>query len=213
MCAMSPETEALREALERARAAGFLGPGPIEPHLDHSAGFAEAAQAALGREPANFADLGTGGGVPGLVLALRWTGSRGVFIDSNQRRGAGLREAVLGLGLDNRIDVLEQRAEVVGRPGPYREHFEVVTARSFAGPAVTAEIAAGLVAVDGVLVVSEPPDPAIPRWPSDELADLGFGPAELVERAQAHFAVVRKSAIAPERFPRPVGRPAKRPLW
>ena len=48
---------------------------------------------------------------------------------------------------------------MVGRPGPHREHFEVVTARSFAGPAVTAEIAAGFVAVGGVLVVSEPPDP------------------------------------------------------
>jgi 16S rRNA (guanine527-N7)-methyltransferase len=213
MCAMSSETEPLREALERARAAGFLGPGPIEPHLDHSAGFAEAAEGALGREPANFVDLGTGGGVPGLVLALRWTGSRGVFIDSNQRRGAGLREAVLGLGLEDRIEVLEQRAEVVARPGPYRERFEVVTARSFAGPAVTAEIAAGLVTVGGVLVVSEPPDPAIRRWPPDELAELGLGPAELVECAQAHFAVVRKSASVPERFPRPAGRPGKRPLW
>jgi 16S rRNA (guanine527-N7)-methyltransferase len=213
MCAMSPETEALREALERARAAGFLGPGPIEGHLSHSEGFAAAAETALGREPANFADLGTGGGVPGLVLALRWTGSHGIFIDSNQRRGAALREAVLGLGLENRIEVLEQRAEVVGRPGPYRERFEVVTARSFAGPAVTAEIAAGLATVGGVLVVSEPPAPAIRRWPPDELAGLGFGPAELVECAQAHFAVVRKFAGAPDRFPRPVGRPAKRPRW
>ena len=213
MSAMSPETEVLREALERARAAGFLGPGPIEPHLAHSVGFAAAAEAALGRQPATFSDLGTGGGVPGLVLALRWTGSRGVFVDSNQRRCAGLREAVLGLGLEERIDVLEQRAEVVGRPGPYRERFEVVTARSFAGPAATAEIAAGLVTVGGLLVVSEPPDAAIERWPLDELAGLGFGPAELVEYAQAHFAVVRKSAAAPDRFSRPVGRPAKRPLW
>jgi 16S rRNA (guanine527-N7)-methyltransferase len=213
MSAMSGETEALRAALERARAAGFLGPGPVQPHLEHAVGFLDAAEAALGREPANFADLGTGGGIPGLVLALRWTGSRGVLIDSNQRRGAGLREAVLALGLEGRIEVLEQRAEVVGRLGPYREHFEVVTARSFGGPAVTAEIAAGLVMVGGVLVVSEPPDPAAGRWPPDQLAELGFHAAELVECARAHFAVVRKSAIAPEGFPRPVGRPAKRPLW
>jgi 16S rRNA (guanine527-N7)-methyltransferase len=213
MSAMGPEIEALRAALERARAAGFLGPGPIEPHLDHAVGFAEAAEAALGREPVDFADLGTGGGIPGLVLALRWAGARGAFIDSNQRRGAGLREAVLGLGLEDRIEVLEERAELVGRQGPYRERFEVVTARSFGGPAATAEIAAGLVTVGGALVVSEPPDPAVRRWPPDQLAELGFGPAELVERARAHFAVMHKASAAPERFPRPVGRPAKRPLW
>jgi 16S rRNA (guanine527-N7)-methyltransferase len=215
MSEVSPETEALRAALERARVLGFLGPGPVEAHLGHSEGFAEAAEAVIGREPANFADLGTGGGVPGLLLGLRWSGSRGVFVESSQRRGAALREAIVQLGLADRIEVLGLRAEVAGRPGDYREQFELVTARSFAEPAVTAEIAAGLVKVGGILVVSEPPNPANAsrRWPVDQLAALGFGPAEQVERARAHFAVVRKIAHAPERFPRPVGRPAKRPLW
>ena len=215
MSEIGPETDALRAALERSRLAGSLGPGPVEAHIRHSEGFAEAAEAALGGEPATFADLGTGGGVPGLVLGLRWPRSRGVFVESNQRRAAALREALLGMGLGDRIEVLEQRAEVVGRPGEHRELFEVVTARSFAEPAVTAEIAAGLVQVGGLLVVSEPPDPMTgqPRWPSAQLAELGFEPADQVEHAGAHFAVVRKVAPAPERFPRSVGRPGKRPLW
>ncbi|MDP9333624.1 MAG: class I SAM-dependent methyltransferase [Actinomycetota bacterium] len=212
---VSPETEALREALGRARIAGFLGPGRVEAHLDHAEGFAEAAEAALGRAPATFADLGTGGGVPGLVLGVRWPGSRGILVDSNQRRCSALREAVVRVGLEDRIDVLEQRAEVVARSFDHREQFELVTARSFAEPAVTAEIAAGLVTVGGILVVSEPPDPASAsrRWPARGLDGLGFGAVEQVECAQAHFAVVRKVASCPERFPRGVGRPAKRPLW
>jgi 16S rRNA (guanine527-N7)-methyltransferase len=211
-----PGAEALRAALERARTAGFLGPGPVEAHLRHSEGFGEAAEAVLGTKPAKFADLGTGGGIPGLVLALRWSGSGGIFVESSQRRCAALREAVRQLVLGDRIEVLEQRAEVAGRPGDYREEFDLVTARSFAGPAVTAEVAAGFVKVGGILVVSEPPDPATAaglRWPVDALAGLGFGPAEQAERAGAHFAVVRKVAPTLERFPRPVGRPGKRPLW
>jgi len=210
---MNSGPELLLEVLERARTVGSLGPGPVGTHLRHADGFGAAAEAALGRVPATFADLGTGGGVPGLVLGLRWTGARGSLIDANQRRGAALREAVLVLDIGDRVEVVEERAEVLGRPGPLREHFEVVTARSFAEPAVTAEIAAGLVAVGGVLVVSEPPDPAVDRWSVPGLADLGFGPAAPVERSEAHFVVVRKTSEAPERFPRGVGRAAKRPLW
>ena len=41
--------------------------------------------------------------------------------------------AVEDLGVDDRVEVLERRAEVVGTTDPYREHFDLVTARSF-GP-------------------------------------------------------------------------------
>lgn len=210
---MSAGAESLRAVLEGAREAGFLGPGPVETHLRHAEGFAAAAEAALGRAPATFADLGTGGGVPGLVLALRWTEARGIFVDSNRRRTEALRRAVARVGVEDRIEVLEGRAELVGRSGAYREGYEAVTARSFAEPAATAEIAAGLVKVGGVLVVSEPPDPTRDRWPASGLSELGFGAAEPVEQAGAHFVVVRKASGVPDRFPRGVGRPGKRPLW
>lgn len=210
---MSPAAEVLRQVLEDARTAGFLGPGPIEPHLRHAEGFAEAAEAALPHDPSAFADLGTGGGVPGLVLALRWPGSSGILVDSNQRRCAALRDAVERMGIADRIEVVEERAEGVGRSGYLRASFDLVTARSFAEPAVTAEIASGLVKIGGVLVVSEPPEPDDRRWPVEGLADLGFGPAELAVRIGAHFAVVAKVGSTPDRYPRGVGRPAKRPLW
>ena len=210
---MSSVSELLLDVLERARAAGALGPGPVLTHVGHAEGFGVAAEAALGRSPASFADLGSGGGVPGLVLSLRWTGARGSCIDSNHRRCAALREALAVLGVEDRVEVIEARAELVARRTSLREHFEAVTARSFAGPAVTAEIAAGLVAVGGVAVVSEPPDSRGQRWPPDGLRELGFAPAEPVEWSGAHFAVLSKESAVPERFPRGVGRPGKRPLW
>jgi 16S rRNA (guanine527-N7)-methyltransferase len=210
---VSTAQDDLRRVLEGAREAGFLGPGPVETHIAHASGFAEAAVAALGRAPEKFLDLGTGGGVPGLVLAQRWTGAAGVFVDSARRRCAALREAVQALGLGDRIEVLEERAEGVAHPGEYRAGFGVVTARSFGAPAVTAEIASGLVAVGGVLVVSDPPDPGPERWPAAKLEALGFGAPEAFEHPHGHFVVIRKVAPTPERFPRAVGRPAKRPLW
>jgi 16S rRNA (guanine527-N7)-methyltransferase len=203
----------LRQVLEEARTAGFLGPGPIEAHLTHAAGFIETAEAAFGRIPTNFCDLGTGGGVPGLALAIEWDQATALLVDTNARRSAFLRDAVTRLGLDGRVEVLEERAEIVGHPGPHRERYELATARSFAGPAVTAEIAAGIVKAGGYLVVSDPPVPDETRWPVIELRSLGFASAELVVRADAHFAVLRKAEAAPARYPRAVGRPGKRPLW
>src|SRR4051794_11853069 len=154
MSPAGPGSELLVDVLAEARDAGFLGPGPIEPHIAHAEGFGAAAERALGRAPENFADLGTGGGIPGLVLAIRWHAARGVFIESGQRRAAWLRDATARLGVDARVEVLEERAETSAPRPPLRERFDVVTARSFAAPGVTAEIAAGLVEVAGVLVVS-----------------------------------------------------------
>ena len=80
---MYPGSDELSRILDDARDAGFLGPGPVESHIEHAAGFGEIAEAALGRNPESFVDLGTGGGVPGLVLAARWSEARCVFIEKS----------------------------------------------------------------------------------------------------------------------------------
>jgi 16S rRNA (guanine527-N7)-methyltransferase len=210
---MFPAADEVERILEDARDAGFLGPGPVESHLAHATGFAEVAESVLGRAPQSFADLGTGGGVPGLVLASRWADARCVFVESNGKRSEALRWAIVRLGFDNRAVVIEERAEIVARDPAFRERFELVTARSFAASAPTAEIAAGLVAVGGSVVVSEPPEPEPDRWPSVNLQQIGLGPAEIRTAAGAHFAVMAKLEPAPDEYPRRVGRPAKRPLW
>ena len=60
-------------------------------------------------------------------------------------------------GARKMADLAIGRAEDAGRDPELREGFDLVTARSFARPAVTAEIGAGLVRPGGVMVVSEPP--------------------------------------------------------
>ncbi len=210
---MNASAGQLLDVLERAREAGFLGPGAVESHLRHSAGFGLVVEDSLGQPPENLADLGTGGGIPGLVLAVRWPQTRAVFIEAGHRRASALRAAVADLGMDDRAEVIEDRAETVGADGPLRERFDVVTARSFAPPAPTAEIAAGIVRIGGALIVSEPPEADGRRWPAERLQELGFGSAEEIEVAAGHFVVIRKMTQSPERYPRPVGRPNKRPLW
>jgi 16S rRNA (guanine527-N7)-methyltransferase len=204
--------EHLHEVLLESQRLGFLGPGPVDTHIRHARGFVEAAEDALGRVPGSFVDLGTGGGVPGLLLGLAWPDARGHFVEAGARRCAALRDWLTRVGLAERVLVLEGRAEDLAREPELREQADVVTARGFAPPAPTAEIATAFVQVGGAVVVSDPPEDQASRWPTAPLADLGLV-AVSRELPAGHFTVLRKHSPAPDGAPRPVGRPTKRPLW
>jgi 16S rRNA (guanine527-N7)-methyltransferase len=216
-------TSRLLEVLADAQQLGFLGPGELAPHVGHSLGFAEA----LGRvspqvSPRVALDLGSGGGLPGLVLATTWPTTAWVLLDSNGRRTDFLVQAVHRLGLDDRVEVQRGRAETVARRADRRGRFDLVVARSFGSPPVVAECAAGFLCVGGHLVVSEPP-PESPgptgalqseRWPSAGLGLLGLAPAGApVVTTQARYQVMVQTTPCPDRYPRGEGRPAKRPLF
>lgn len=194
----------LVEQLTRSRALGFLGPGPVADHIDHATGFVDALAGCRGR----VIDLGSGGGVPGLVVAVARPDLDVILVDAMGKRCRFLEEAVLALGL--RATVVEGRAEVLAR-GPLRGSADVVLARSFGPPAVTAECAAPLLRDGGLLIVSEPPD-AADRWPAGPLADLGLTAVRRTESSPV-LQVLRLSSPCPERFPRRDGMPAKRPLF
>lgn len=157
------------------------------------------------------ADLGSGGGVPALVLAMEWPRTSWVLVESQQRRAAFLRQAVESLGMTSRVDVLEERAEETGR-GAFRGICRLVTARSFGPPAVVAECAAPLLMIGGHLVVSEPPGGAPDRWDPTGLAQLGMALSSVTPGPPA-VAVLRQVAACADRYPRRVGIPTKRPLF
>jgi 16S rRNA (guanine527-N7)-methyltransferase len=202
---------ALVEVLEAARERGLLGPGPVASHVEHALGFGEVA----GGPPEGPAlDLGSGGGVPGLVLAAAWPSSAWILLDGRSRSAEFLHEAVARLGLAARVRVLEARAETAARDGTLRGSVRLVVARGVGGPAVTAECGAGFLAVGGRLVVSEPPDSTGSRWPAEPLAALGLSGAQVVQSGGGlRYARLFQGAPCPPQFPRRVGIPAKRPLF
>jgi 16S rRNA (guanine527-N7)-methyltransferase len=223
----------LIEVLEEARAQDLLGAMHLESQIAHALGFAHAFEEARRRPPGNeeglsagpparWMDLGSGGGLPGLVLARYWPASAGVLLDSSARRTAFLSEAVLTLGWQDRVQVLRSRAEDAGRVPGLRGGFQALWARSFGSPPVTAECAAPFLSLGGHLVVSEPPpgpgqhpepgDGATSRWPREALAQLGLSPLVMV-RGRFGYQVLEQVEPCPERFPRRAGMAAKRPLY
>jgi len=205
------------EALEQARRLGFLGEEPLEHQVRHSLGFARALASVDAPAPGSWLDLGSGGGLPGLVLAWHWNRSRAVLLDANLRRTDALQGAIAALDWAGRVRVLRARAEEAGREPEWRRSQQVVVTRSFGPSAVVAECAAPFLEEGGHLVVSEPPardatEGHPDRWPAQPLAELGLRPIHF-SQSEFGYQVLVQAHPCPDRFPRRTGVPAKRPLF
>lgn len=205
----SDEEAALVAVLKRSQRYGFLGPDDPSAHIRHAGGLVDWLNELFGDSEFFGADLGSGGGVPGLIEALSFPKSRWTFIETMQKRADFLQGVVQDLYLEERVTVLRERAELVGRNELYRGQFNVVSSRSFGLPAITAECAAPLLGVGGSLLVSEPPITDPTRWPLDGLSQLGM----VSRKVQGGWMRIEQETTCPERYPRRVGVPAKRPLW
>jgi 16S rRNA (guanine527-N7)-methyltransferase len=214
----------LREVLLAARDAGFLGSVPVDRHLLHARGFVDLAREHASTAHPRILDLGSGGGLPGLVIADQWPAAILVLLEANQRRAQFLKRAVLACHFQDRVTVVQERAEMAGHELAYRRTFDGVVVRSFGPPAVVAECAAPFLCPGGWLIVSEPPayeagDSELDgpsdesgRWPREKLIQFGLEPVGFV-RNEFGYQVLRQSELCPDRFPRRNGMPSKKPLF
>ena len=118
---------------------------------------------------------------------------------------------------------MRARAESAGREAALRGRQSLVVSRSFGPPATTAECGAPFLALEGLLVVAEPPlalgeKPEgqrvghADRWPIDRIGVLGLEATAFVQ-APFGYQILRQVEPCPDRFPRRDGVPAKRPLF
>lgn len=203
----------LLAVLAEAQTAGFLGKAALDDHVDNGLGFAAAIRSV---GATRCVDLGSGGGVPALVVARALEELSITCVDRGERRCAFLEEATIALGLEDRVVVVEGDAESVAGHDVYESAFDVVTARSFGPPAVTAEAATRFLVEGGTLLVSEPPSgDAGVRWefPS-QLEVLGLAYRGLFDAGGVRLAIVKRLAGSLDpRYPRRAATVRKRPLF
>ena len=84
----------------------------------------------LPTDPIAVVDVGSGGGVPGIPLAIARPDARVMLVESTKKKAAFLKSAVDELELGN-VSVSEWRAEDVGHSNS-RETFDVAVARAVA---------------------------------------------------------------------------------
>ena len=126
------------------------------------------------------ADIGSGGGLPGIPLAIVLPGCRFTLIESRRKRASFLRHAAATLTLAN-VEVAHSRAEALGP-----RQFATVLARAVAPPQELLAIATPLVAPGGRLVLLTGADKA---RETVALAD-GFTPLPAVEGPQGLKSVI-----------------------
>jgi 16S rRNA (guanine527-N7)-methyltransferase len=165
----------------------------------------------------SVADVGSGAGFPGLVLAIALPGARVDLIESSRRKCEVIDRLARAAELTN-ARTLPMRAEEAAA-GEGRDAYDAVTVRAVDSLAVLVEYAAPLLRIGGALVAWKGAvDPAEQRGGERVAGLLGLEPAE-VRRVEPfagaerrHLHVYTKTLETPEGFPRRPGMARKRPL-
>lgn len=165
---------------------------------------------------ARIADIGSGAGFPGLVLAVARPAAQVDLIESVGRKCEFMRRAIEAAQIPN-ASVLEIRSEDWAG-GEGKEAYDVVTARAVGRLSTLAELASPLLREGGILVAWKGRrDPGEERQVESAAEALAMAPEEILEvgnRAGSehrHLHVIRKRGMTPPNLPRKPGIAKKRP--
>jgi len=169
------------------------------------------------REARTIADIGSGAGFPGLVLAVVLPGSKVDLIESVGRKCEFIQRAIELAGIAN-ARVLNTRSEELAA-GEGRERYAAVTARAVGRLSTLAELAAPLLQENGVLVAWKGKrDPDEEAQIANAAESLAMQPEEILSvgpfagSQHRHLHVLRKVGPTPSKLPRRPGMAKKRPF-
>ena len=168
----------------------------------------------------DLVDVGSGGGLPGIPIKIVEPRLRVALVEATAKKARFLRLAVEKLSLEG-VQVTNARVEEVARTKVHRGAYDVVTVRAVARLAVVAEYCVPLLRVGGHVISMKG------RLEDEEIgegaraaAELGARVSELIrvprlpeiEEKERTLVILEKVEETPEKYPRNVGVPAKKPL-
>lgn len=171
-------------------------------------------------------DVGSGGGLPGVPLAICSPRLKFTLLEATGKKAEFLRRAVERLELTN-VRVVQERAERAGhdrgekvstggitaREGGLREAYDLAVARAVGPMATIAELTVPFVSIGGrvALIKGQKAD--------EELAQAGPAlhllkvvHAVTVDTPTGRIVIFEKSSATPRMYPRPDGEPKRKPL-
>lgn len=161
-------------------------------------------------------DLGTGGGYPGLPLALANPDKQFVLMDSVGKKLTVVSSIAEELGINN-VETIHARAEDLARDKSYREGFDLVVSRAVAALPALCEYCLPFVKKGGYFTAYKTESAKSELKASKRaISKLGGGSAECFEDGipgSGHlFISIKKTANTPASYPRKAGLPTKDPL-
>lgn len=193
----------------------------VQKHIIDSLAIVHAGEAVtdiLSAGDIDVIDVGTGAGLPGMVLKICYPNIRLTLFDSLKKRLKFLDEVIAALALSG-IETLHGRAEDIGQDQKYRESFDIVTSRAVANLSTLSEYCLPLLKPYGLFIPYKSGD-------IDEELNAAKRPikilggelcaAEKYELPKSDIArsllIIEKIKHTPSEFPRKAGTPAKSPL-
>lgn len=163
-------------------------------------------------------DLGTGGGFPGIPLAIAFPDKKFVLADSLNKRIKIINEIAANLGIYN-AEAVHGRAEELARKKNLRESFDVCVSRAVANMSTLSEYCLPFVKVGGTFIAYKGPDCA------EEINAAGKAVRELggeflreespdIEESDLKHKLIFISKIenTVSKYPRKAGTPSKEPI-
>lgn len=158
-------------------------------------------------------DVGSGGGLPGIPLAIVMPETQFTLLEATGKKAKFLEETIAALGLPN-ARVVNDRAEVVGQDlHRYREHYDVVIARAVGRLPVLLELTVPLARIGGFVFAMKGEQAA--NEIAESKAALHLLHAHVVETKPTEtgvIVVIEKQRKTPRLYPRGPGDPKKSPL-
>jgi len=164
-----------------------------------------------------FLDLGSGGGFPGLPLAVALPATRALLLEPIRKKAAFLSTVTTGIGMSATVETAPVRAEALAADVRHRSRWPAVTARAVAALGELVELAFPILEPGGVLVAWKRCD-LEREWAGGEraVAAMGGGTLEVLPMAvpglDGHCLVVATArGTAPAAYPRDPGVRKRRP--
>lgn len=168
------------------------------------------------RSAKTIVDVGTGGGFPGVPLAIISPEKEFTLADSLKKRLNVIDELTANAGIDN-TQTVHGRAEELAKKKEYRQNFDVCVSRAVANLAVLSEYCLPFIKVGGYLLAYKGPDAEAELQAAKKAVKILGGEFVRIESAPLdgydhNIVVIKKVKDTPAKYPRKAGTPTKTPI-